>query len=107
MSQHTIAQVHIMGRMYQIKCLEDEVASLQKAAELLENNMQSIREKSTAFNLEKIAIVSAINLAHQLLAIKNQHTDLMQNVHDKLHYLQNKIELSLADEKQMEFQAVE
>lgn len=107
MNKEIIAEVHIMGKQYQIKCFEHEVSALKEAAKSVETCIQNVRQKSAALNLEKVIVVSAINLAYQLQTIKNQHNDLVHNVHDKLHELQNKIESSLATKTEMELCSIE
>lgn len=59
--------IKIQGRDYRVACAPEEVDSLQAAAELLNARMGEIA-KSTKSTGERLAVMTALNLAHELNA---------------------------------------
>lgn len=94
--------IEILGKIYPVRCSEAEASSLQLAAKFLNQKMSEVQESGKAINLERIAIITALNMANQLLQIDNQKTSLMQRINQRLQQLQNKVEGALADEVQSE-----
>lgn len=87
--------IEIMGKMYQIKCPENEIPQLQRAAEYLEEKMIAMRQGNNFLNLERLAVITALNLAYQFLNIDNKNQDQAQNIQQRLINLQNKVESAL------------
>lgn len=78
--------VHILGKDYQVACLEEERSSLVAAAVELDRRMKKIRQSGSVIGVERIAVMAALNLAHevitaessgQALAIDNELVDEM------------------------------
>lgn len=90
--------VEIMGKCYQIKCPESEVDHLKEAAKYLEEKMNSLREAGI-FNMEKTIIITALNLAHQYLALsshfEHQKMEQLSSVAERLHQLADKLDSAL------------
>lgn len=94
--------IEILGKVYPVRCAETEADSLQLAAKLLNQKMSEVQESGKAINLERIAIITALNMANQLLQIDNQKSSVMQRINHRLQQLQNKVEGALADDMQSE-----
>ena len=58
--------VSLLGRDYKVACRADEEAELRDAVALLERRMREIRETSKASSVERVAVMAALNLAHDL-----------------------------------------
>ena len=63
-------QITIMGRNFRVSCKEEEQASLLEAVDYLNHRMEDIRDQGKIVGLERIAIMAALNIAHELLAGK-------------------------------------
>lgn len=63
----TTLDIKIQGRDYRVACAPEEVGSLQAAAELLDARMSEIA-KATKSTGERLAVMTALNLAHELNA---------------------------------------
>lgn len=65
----TTLDIKIQGREYRVACAPGEVESLQAAADLLNARMGEIAQatKSTG---ERLAVMTALNLAHELNAAR-------------------------------------
>lgn len=100
------ASVEILGKVYQIKCPASEESSLHRAALYLEEKMRHTRE-SGALSMDRIAVVTALNLVHQLLTLEQQKNHHFQLINQRLHQLQSKVEQALAYSEQLEFQSAD
>ncbi len=63
--------IKIQGRDFRVACVPEEVESLQAAAELLNERMGDIA-KATKSTGERLAVMTALNLAHELNAARQQ-----------------------------------
>jgi cell division protein ZapA len=59
--------VSLLGRDFKVACKESERAELTDAVALLDRRMREIRESGKIAGAERIAIMAALNLAHDLL----------------------------------------
>lgn len=72
--------VKILGKDYQVACPEDEMHHLIDAALLLDSKMKDIKASGRIIGLDRIAVMAALNLAHELLL----HNNASQRMYDKL-----------------------
>lgn len=63
-------QINVMGREFRVACPEDEQKGLLEAVDYLNKKMLEIRENGKVIGLERIAIMAALNIAHELLSTK-------------------------------------
>ena len=70
MSEAKSLQVTIMGRDFRVACPEEEQAGLLEAVDYLNRKMLDIRDGGKVIGLERIAIMAALNIAHELLTTK-------------------------------------
>ena len=63
-------QINIMGRDFRVACREEEQAGLLEAVDYLNKKMQEIRNAGKIVGLERIAIMAALNIAHEFLTTK-------------------------------------
>lgn len=59
--------VAIMGREFRVSCPETEKRSLLEAAAYLDRKMREIRDAGKVIGVERIAIMAALNIAHDYL----------------------------------------
>ena len=70
MSEAKSLQIAIMGREFRVACPEDEQAGLLEAVDYLNRKMLEIRDGGKVIGLERIAIMAALNIAHEMLTTK-------------------------------------
>jgi len=63
-------QITIMGREFRVACPEDEQKGLLEAVDYLNRKMQEVRDHGKVIGLERIAIMAALNIAHELLSTR-------------------------------------
>lgn len=90
-AEHVIA-ISIMDRTYQIKCPQEEAAQLQESAKYLNAEMRKVNQSSQSVNTERLAIVAALNIAHELMMLKNQKNTYIDSMHEQIKSLQYRIQ---------------
>jgi cell division protein ZapA len=102
MSETTPVNVHILDRDYLVACTEDERDDLLAAASYLNAKMKEIRDSGKVVGVDRIAVMAALNISHELLRQKSQGDDFGKTLSSRLQALQQKIELALSEGNQME-----
>ncbi|HBQ41790.1 MAG TPA: cell division protein ZapA, partial [Halieaceae bacterium] len=67
MSTVNTVSVHILDKEYQVACPEDQQAELIISARYLDKQMRAIRDTGKVIGLERIAVMAALNISHELL----------------------------------------
>jgi len=62
--------VNIMGREFRVSCTEEERRELLKAVDHLNSKMREIRDTGKVIGVERIAIMAALNIAHEYLSTR-------------------------------------
>lgn len=65
MAMETVS-VHILGKDYQVACPDEERDSLIRSAAELDRRMKVIRQTGSVIGVERIAVMAALNLVHEL-----------------------------------------
>ena len=76
MSQSKAVDVNIMGREFTVSCTDEERPGLINAVNFLDKKMRDIRDGGKIIGVERIAIMAALNLAHELLNTKSGSLDV-------------------------------
>lgn len=63
-------EVKILDRDLRVACPEDERAELLDAVAYLDRKMREIRDAGKVLSVERIAIMAALNIAHELLTTR-------------------------------------
>ena len=87
--------VKILSKDYQIACPEEQTHYLIDAALLLDNKMKEIRSSGRVIGLERIAVMAALNLAHELLKVKADIQNHEDDTAKRLIQMHDKIEGAL------------
>ena len=62
--------INILGRNYKIACEDNERAGLLEAVAYLDGKMASIKKAGKVTGTDRIAVMAALNIAHELLSMK-------------------------------------
>jgi cell division protein ZapA len=62
--------VRLLDREYLIACPQDEREGLLAAAQLLDRQMRDIRNGNRMAGIDRIAVLAALNIAHELTQLK-------------------------------------
>ncbi|MDX2507174.1 MAG: cell division protein ZapA [Gammaproteobacteria bacterium] len=102
MKEETIpVTVNILDKEYRIACTRNHKESLEDSAALLNEKMHEIRTSGKVIGSDRIAVMAALNLAHDLLQQQQQTTNDMQ-LQQYIRQLREKIDGAVNESKQME-----
>jgi len=63
--------VSILGREYRVACKESEKDELLQAVQFLDRRMREIRDSGKVAGTERIAVMAALNIAHEVLRARS------------------------------------
>jgi cell division protein ZapA len=63
--------VNIMGRTYKVACSDEERNALLAAVAYLDRKMTEIKNAGRVASAERIAVMAALNITHELLSSRN------------------------------------
>ena len=95
MSESKPANITILDKEYLIACSDEERELLNDAASLLNERMQEVKTSGKIIGSERIAVLAALNIAHEMLAYKKENEGYTSNVDGVVRRLQEKIENAL------------
>ncbi len=67
----TFLDVKILGREYRVACPPGEQEALQAAVHMVDSKMQEIAHKTKNTVPERVAVMAALNIAHERLSATN------------------------------------
>ncbi len=68
--------IEIMGRALSVICTDEERESLLQAVGYLDGKMREIRDTGKVVSVERIAIMAALNITHELLNMRSDGVDV-------------------------------
>ena len=81
--------VSILGREYRLACSPDEKDALLRSAQLVDTKMQAIREAGKVMGADRIAVMAALQFAHELLNSRGtdgiEAGEIRRRVSDLMH----------------------
>lgn len=96
MPENKTVAVNILDKDYQIACPPSEREALRSAAAELDERMRSIRNTGAVVGLDRIAVMAALNLCHELQQLKfSDSTSTADLDKDTLTRLRKKIDKAL------------
>jgi cell division protein ZapA len=95
MSETKGVDVSIMGRDFTVSCTEEERPGLINAVNYLDKKMRDIRDSGKVVGVERIAIMAALNLSHELLNSKSGNLDV-GDIKRRILLMQDKIDQVVA-----------
>ena len=96
-------RVNILDKEYLVACPDDEREALFASAEFLSKKMKEIRDSGKIVGADRIAVMAALNMAHELLEQKNTKDDYQHTISKRIRALQDKIDVALNQGNQLEF----
>ncbi len=93
MSESKTVYVNILDKDYQVSCPPEERRALDSAAAELDGRMRTIRASGNIIGVERIAVMAALNLCHELQAVKENQSGSLPS--DTLERLANKLDKAL------------
>lgn len=94
--------VKILDKEYQVSCPPSEQEALLKSARYLDENMRKIKSRGNIHGLEKISVMAALNITHDMLGKSQLINESRHETMQKLKFLEDKIDRSLQINRQIE-----
>lgn len=103
MSQTEIetVSVGILGKDYQVSCPPDEKQALLQSAAHLDKKMREIRDSGKVNGLERIAVMTALNMSYELMQA-TENSASSAGADEKLSILTSRIDDALNACRQLE-----
>ncbi|MEA3278919.1 MAG: cell division protein ZapA [Pseudomonadota bacterium] len=97
--------VRILDKEFRVACEPQEQEGLIESARLLDHRMREIRQTGRVIGLDRIAVMAALNIAHELLQIQQGQGKDQQDLGRRLFDLQNRLGEALATQPQLDEQS--
>ncbi len=94
--------VNILGKDYRIACEPGDEDELVGAARFLDARMREVRGSGKVIGTDRIAVMVALNLAHELLKEKSEQDSAASSANKRIRSLRERIEIALNDSTQLE-----
>ncbi|MBI5430465.1 MAG: cell division protein ZapA [Nitrosomonadales bacterium] len=90
--------IKILDKELRIACPEDERGELLDAVAYLDKRMREIRDAGKIASVERIALMAALNITHELLTIKVGKGIDLADFKRRMNSMQAAIEQALAEQ---------
>jgi len=94
--------ISILDKDYKVACPPGEQSALLESAKFLDSKMREVRDTGHIMGSERIAVITALNMANDLLRTSNVDKELGQELPPRLKDLENKISRVLEEAKRLE-----
>ena len=94
-------QISVMGREFRVACPENEQKGLLEAVEYLNKKMDEIRDNGKVVGLERIAIMAALNIAHELLSTKVGGGFDIAEVKRRMNHMETILDQAMFDQSKL------
>ena len=95
MSHPLTVTLRILDKEYQVACPPEERYNLEEAARHLDNTMRDIRNRGKVVGVERIAVMAALNISHEMLTGNLQKSRLMSDQQQQITELANRLDQAL------------
>lgn len=97
MSDTTTVTVKILDRDYEVSCPRNQVDDLMRAARSLSARMREIRGTGKVVGLDRIAVMAALNFAHDYLEVEERLARVVADTDDRAGRMAERVTATLAE----------
>ena len=94
--------ISILDKDYKVACPPGEQSALLESAKYLDSKMHEVRDNGKIMGAERIAVITALNMAADLLRSSNVDKAIGSELPPRLKDLENKISRVLEQARQLE-----
>jgi cell division protein ZapA len=98
----TRISVRLLDREYQVACPAEERSDLLDSAEYLDAKMREVRDTGKVVGVDRIAVISALNIANELIKMRRNGSSVDADLGAKLQRLRERVEAALEKGQQLE-----
>ena len=101
MADSKTIEVSILGRSYKIACEDGEREALMQAVSYLDGKMGEIRKSGKVSGTDRIAVMAALNIAHELLSTKLGSGFDLGQAKRRISSIEAKLDAALAQQEKL------
>jgi cell division protein ZapA len=94
-------EVNLLGRTYRVACEDGERESLMQAVAYLDGKMNEIRKAGKVMGAERIAVMAALNVAHELLGVRLGSGFDLGQAKRRISALESKLDEAIAKQENL------
>lgn len=95
MSSSEPVALRLNDREFLIACAPEEREGLLEAASFLDRKMRELRANAKAPSFERLAVLAAISVTHEFMALRKQHEGQEQRLGQGLAALRHRLDAAL------------
>jgi cell division protein ZapA len=93
--------IKILGREFRVACSEEEEPALRRAVRFVDERMQAIHDQGKVIGLERIAIMAALNIAHEFLNANSAGSFDDVDLRGRISRLQDDVDRALSGQEEL------
>src|SRR4051812_4364089 len=94
-------EVNLLGRSYRVACNDGEREALMQAVAYLDSKMNEIRKAGKVVGAERIAVMAALNVAHELLSVRLGAGFDVGKAKRRINAIESKIDAAIAKQEDL------
>lgn len=94
--------IRILDKDYRIACEPNEEQGLRESARILDGKMREIRKTGRVIGTDRIAVMAALNIAHELFQLRKTRVVNSGELDPRLALLQERVAQALAAEQALD-----
>ena len=94
-------EINILGRSYKIACEDGEREALLEAVAYLDGKMGEIKKAGKVGGTDRIAVMAALNIAHELLTMKLGNGFDIGQARRRLSVIEAKLDAAIAQQDKL------
>ena len=101
MAEPKTVEVKLLGRSYRVTCSDGEREALMQAVSYLDTKMNEIRKAGKVTGSERIAVMAALNVAHELLSVKLGSGFDLGQAKQRISAIESQLEAAIAKQEKL------
>lgn len=101
MAEVKTVEVNLLGRTYRVACSDEEREALMQAVAYLDAKMNEIRKAGKVMGAERIAVMAALNVAHELLSVRLGAGFDVGKAKRRISAIESKIDAAIAKQEDL------
>jgi cell division protein ZapA len=94
-------EVNLLGRTYHVACDDGEREGLMQAVAYLDAKMNEIRKAGKVMGSERIAVMAALNVAHELLSVRLGNGFDLGRAKKRISAIESKLDAAIAKQEKL------
>ena len=101
MADAKTVEVNLLGRTYRVACDDREREALMQAVAYLDGKMNEIRKAGKVMGAERIAVMAALNMAHELLSVRVGGSFDLGQAKQRLSAIESQLDEAIAKQEKL------